>query len=74
MRFVDDGRDLLHRHLVLIDQLDDVDAGVRQLADLRARVVGAVDAPAERFGARIRLVLDERTRDVDGRALRACPC
>ncbi len=41
VRFVDDGAHFLHRHLVLIDQLDDVDAGVGQLAHLRARVVRA---------------------------------
>ena len=32
VRLVDDGLHFLHRHLVLVDQLDDVDAGVGELA------------------------------------------
>ena len=47
VRFVDDGAHFVHRHLVLVDQLDDVHAGVRELPHFRARVVGAVHAPAE---------------------------
>ena len=31
---------LVDRHLILIDQLDDVDAGLGELAHFRARVVG----------------------------------
>ncbi len=39
-----------------------------QFAHLGAGVFRAFDAPAESFGAGIRLVLDEWTRDVEGRA------
>ena len=58
----------LHRHLVLIDQLDDVDLALDELPNFRARVVRAVDAPAVRLGAGIRRVLDERARHVHRRA------
>ena len=69
MRFVDHGSDFFHRHLVLVDQLDDVDAGIGELANLGARVVRAGDTPTELLRARVGFVLDERSRDVDGRAL-----
>ena len=46
VRLVDDRLDLVERHLVLVDQLDDVDAGVGQLADFRARVLGTLSLPS----------------------------
>ena len=68
LRGLDDGLHLVVRHLVLVDQLDEVDAGVDQLLHLGARVVGAVDAPAhERLVLEVRPVLDEGTRDVEAR-------
>ena len=56
VRLVDHGAHFVERHLILIDQLDDVDAGVGEPAHLRAGVVAPVDAPAEQLGARIRRV------------------
>ena len=47
VRFVDDRADFLHRHLILIDQLDDVHAGFGQLSNLLARVRLAFHTPAE---------------------------
>ncbi len=51
--FIDDGTHLVHGHLVLIHQLDDVDASLGQSADLGPRVVGPIDPPAESLGSRI---------------------
>ena len=39
VRLVDDRTDLVLRHLVLVDQLDRVDAGLRELPHLGPRVV-----------------------------------
>jgi len=63
MRLVDHRVDLLHRHLVLVDQLDDVDAGVGDLLHLGAPVVWSRDAPAVGLCVRVGLVLDEGTGD-----------
>ncbi len=65
VRFVHDGAHFVHRHLVLVDQLDDVDSGVGDLLHLGASIVRSFDAPAVRLGVRIGLVLDEGTRDVE---------
>jgi hypothetical protein len=67
--FGDDDPDFVGRHLILVDQLDDVDAGVRELAHLRAGVLHSRDAPSKELGAWIRGLLDERAGDVDGRAV-----
>ena len=74
VRLVDDGLHFVQRHLILIDQLDDVDAGVGELLHLGARVGDAVHAPAEQLGARIRRVLDERARHVQRRARESRRC
>jgi hypothetical protein len=68
VRLVDHGFRFLVSHLVLVDQLDHVDAGIGQAVDLVAPVAGAVDAPAEGLGARIRPVLDEGTGYEQARA------
>ena len=39
-------RHFFHRHLVLIDQLDHVDAGFGELRTFARRVVGAFHSPA----------------------------
>ena len=68
VRRLDDRADLVLRHLVLVDQLDDVDAGVDDLLHLGARVRRAVDAPAVLlFVLGVRGVLDEGTRDEEAR-------
>ena len=68
VRRLDDRLDLLLGHLVLVDQLDDVHARVHELLDLRARVGGAGDAPAELLLVlAVRLVLDERPGDEEPR-------
>src|SRR5262249_11041298 len=68
VRFVDHGADFIHRHLILVDQLYDIDSGIGQLADFGPRVVNAFDPPAEIFRSGIRLVLNERAGDVERRA------
>ena len=67
VRFVDDGLCFLVGHLVLVDQLDDVDAGIGQPLDLGTGVPGAVDAPAKRLGPRVGAMLDERAGDEQAR-------
>jgi hypothetical protein len=47
VRFVNHGADFVHRHLVLVNQLDAVDSGFGQAADFRSRVVNSIHAPAE---------------------------
>ena len=47
VRFVNDRFHLFHRHLVLVDQLDDVDSGVGELFHLGASVRGTFHAPAK---------------------------
>src|SRR6516165_2461524 len=64
VRFVHDCFYFFHRHLVLVDQLDDVDAGVGKLLYLGFAVGCAFHAPAEVFSAGIGFVLNERTGDV----------
>src|SRR5215510_11593694 len=64
VRFIDDGLHFFHRHLILIDELYAVDTRVRQLADFLASISRAIRAPAKIFGSWIRLVLNERTRNV----------
>jgi hypothetical protein len=68
VRFVDDGANLVDRHLVLVDQLDDVDTSLREPAHLGARVVGTVHPPTEQLRPRIRCMLNERPGDVQRRA------
>ena len=68
VRFVDDGHDLLLRHLILVDQLDHIDAGVGEPLDLGAAIGGALHAPTKILGARIGRVLDEGTGDIESRA------
>jgi hypothetical protein len=60
--------DLVHRHLVLIDELDDVDLGLGEPPHLGAGVVGAVNPPAVGLGAGIGLVLEEGAGDVESGA------
>jgi len=71
---VHDGADLLGGHLILIDQLDHVHAGVGQSLHLRARVGHAVDPPPELLGAGIGRVLQERSRGVDRGPLQLSAC
>ncbi len=68
VRFVDDGLHFVHRHLVLVDELDNVDSRVSELLHFSFAVGCAFDAPAEVIGAGIRLVLNEWTGDVKGRS------
>ena len=68
MRFVHHRFHFFHRHLILIDELDDVDSGVGELFDLGFAVGRTLDAPTEKLGARIRFVLNEWTCDVERRA------
>ena len=58
------GGELVQRHLILVDQLDDVDPGVGESLDFRSGVVGAGHAPAEELRARVRRLLNERARHV----------
>ena len=60
VRFFNDGAGGGFAHFVLIDELDDIDTGRLQLAHLGARVLRAVHAPAEGFGAGIGFLLQER--------------
>ena len=62
VRFINDRFRFLQRHLILVDHLDDVDAGVGDFLHLGARIGRAFHAPAIKFFARIRLVLDEMAR------------
>ena len=61
VRLVDNCSHLVHRHLILIDQLDHIDACFSQRAHFRARIVGAADTPANVISAGIRFVLDKRS-------------
>src|SRR5437763_13463017 len=54
----------LHRHLILIDQFDDVNSGIRQLFHFRPRVGRALNAPPKVLGPRIRFMLDEWAGDI----------
>src|SRR5262249_50675985 len=65
---INDGEDFFHSHLVLIDQLDEIDPGFRQGAHFGARIIGALHAPTEIFCAGIWFVLDEWTGDVKRRS------
>ncbi len=62
--FVNNRQHLIHRHLILIDQLDDVDSGFSERAHFGAGVFRTFDAPAKVISARIRLVLNKRSGDV----------
>src|SRR4030095_1706330 len=66
--FINDGKDFLHRHLVLIDQLDAVDARFGELAHLRASVLRSVGAPSKVFGSRIRFVLNKGPGNIKRRS------
>ena len=68
VRFIHNRLHFFHRHLILIDQLDDVDSGVGELFDLGLAVGWAFDAPAEKLGAGIGLVLNEWAGDIKRRA------
>jgi hypothetical protein len=66
---VHDGRDLVVGELVLVDELDDVHARVHQTLHLGLRVVGRVDAPAERLLViEVGLLLDEGAGHEQARA------
>src|SRR5262249_10776360 len=67
VRFVNHRNDLFPRHLILVNQLYDIDAGLSELADFGPRVVNAFDAPPEIFRAGIRLVLNEWAWDLERR-------
>ena len=64
VRFVDDCLHFLHRHLILIDQLDHIDASFSQRAHFRACVIDALHAPTHIVSARIWFVLNKRTGNV----------
>ena len=49
VRLVHDRAHLVHRHLILIDQLDDVDAGVGEPAHLGAGVVACPLTPQRNY-------------------------
>ena len=68
MCFLGDGAHFVQRHLVLIDEFDDVDFRIREFRNLSARLVWALHAPPVQVRARIRRVLDERAGYVHGRA------
>src|SRR5207248_6029967 len=68
MRFVHHRFHFFHRHLILIDELDDVDSGVGELFDLSLAIGWALDAPTKKLGAGIWFVLNEWTGDVERRA------
>ena len=65
--FVDDGVHFVHRHLILVDQLDGVNSRLGELADLGARVFHTVHTPAEQLRARVWRVLKERAGHVQRR-------
>src|ERR1700730_8672078 len=58
----------VHLHLILVDELDAIHPGVCQLLSLGACVRNTVDSPPKVVGAWIRRMLQERARDVKGRA------
>src|SRR4030095_16240121 len=60
----DDSKNFLHRHLVLIDQLDAIDARFGELAHLSASVLRSVGAPSKVFGSRIRFVLNKGSGNI----------
>ena len=62
VRFVDDRLHFLHRHLILIDQLDHVDSRFGQRAHLGTRIFDALHAPTHIISSWIRLVLNEWAR------------
>ena len=64
VRFINDRFCFFQRHLILVDHLDDVDAGIRDFFDLGARIGRAFHTPAIKFFARIRFVLKKWTGDV----------
>ena len=68
VRFIHHRLYLLHRHLVLIDELDDVDAGIGKLLDLCLAIGRTLHAPPEKLGAGIGFVLNEWTGDIECRA------
>ena len=68
MRLVDDGAGFCGGHLVLVDQLDDINAGIGQRAHMGTGLTDTAHAPAEGFRPRIGLMLDEGTGDVEIRA------
>ena len=68
VRFVHHRLHFLHRHLILIDQLDDVDSSAGKLFHLRFAISRTFHPPPKEFRSRIRFVLNERTSDVQRRA------
>src|SRR5712692_1425043 len=65
MRFIHNRANFVLRHLVLVDELDAVDAGGGELAYFGAGVGRSADTPPEVLGAGVRGVLDERAGDVE---------
>ena len=47
MRRLDHGTHLVSRHLILVDELDEIDAGIHQLLHLAAGVLGPAYPPAQ---------------------------
>ena len=45
VRFVDDCFYFFHRHLVLIDELDDIDSRISQCLNFRASIIRAFHSP-----------------------------
>ena len=68
VRGVDDGLQLLERHLVLVNHLDEVDPGVDELLGLGARVLRPVHFPAELGFERRGFLLQEGSAHKDARA------
>ena len=68
VRFIHQRQKLRVSHLILVDDLDDVDTCTRQGPDLRARVFLAVDAPTKGFGIGVRPVLQKRPTHVKRRS------
>src|SRR5215510_14908578 len=59
MGLVDYRENLIHGHLILIDQLDYIDSGFGEHPHFCARIFSALHAPAEVLSTRIRLVLNK---------------
>ncbi len=65
---INDRGDFFRLHLILVDQLDAIDAALGELSDLRARIIGSVHAPSTVLCARVGLVLEKRTAHIQSRA------
>src|SRR6185503_23310 len=57
--FVNDGLNFLHRHLVLVDELDYINATISECAYFGSCIFCSLHSPTEIFGSGIWLVLDK---------------